>query len=95
MANDLTVAIPKILAQGLMALREFCVMPRMVNTDYSTEAKEKGATIDVPIPSAVSVTDVAPAAVAPDAGDAVPTKASINLSYWREAAFYLTDKDIG
>jgi hypothetical protein len=93
-SNDLTAVIPKILAQGLLALREFCVMPRLVNTDYSADARQKGATIDVPIPSAVSVIDVAPAAYAPDPGDSAPTVAQIPLNYWREAAFYLTDKDV-
>src|SRR5574337_813545 len=95
MATDLTAVIPKILAQGLMALREFCVMPRLVNTDYSAEAREKGSTIDVPIPSAVAVGDVAPAAYAPEGSFSNPTKAQIPLSYWREAAFFLTDKEIG
>ena len=94
MANTLSAAIPKILAQGLIALREFCVMPRLVNTDYATEARQKGDTIDVPIPSAIAVADVAPAAFAPNPADASLAKAQIQLSYWREAAFYLTDKDI-
>ena len=60
MANTITNVLPKILARGLMALREQAIMPALVNGDYSTEAAMKGDTIDVPIPSALSVSDVAP-----------------------------------
>ena len=59
MANNLDDILPKILARGLMALREAAVMPRVVNGDYSSEAAKKGETIDVPIPSAVKTIDVA------------------------------------
>jgi hypothetical protein len=92
--NTLTTVIPTILAQGLLALRNACVMPRLVNTDYSADAKQKGDTIDVPIPSAVTVADVDPGPYANDPTGSVPTKAQIPLSYWREAAFFLTDQDI-
>ena len=94
MSNTLTEVIPKLLAQGLLALRENAVMPRLVNTDYSTLAAQKGATINVPIPSAVAVADVSPAFVTPNAGNSVPTSAAITMSNWKEAAFFLDDKDI-
>lgn len=94
MANTLTSVIPTIFSQGLMALREYCVMPRLVNSSYSTDAREKGDTVDIPIPSAIAVTDVTPGAYSTTPGAITPTKASIQLQYWREAAFVMTDKDL-
>jgi len=92
--NILEEVTPILLAQGLLALRENAVMPSLVNTDYSTIAADKGEVINVPIPSAVEVTDVEPGPNNPDVGDSKPTSAPIKLDHWKEAAFYLTDKDI-
>jgi hypothetical protein len=94
MANDLTNVIPQILAQGLMALRGATIMPRLVNTDYANEARAKGDTIDVPIPSAITAVQVAPNNTAPATADIAPTKVQIPLDQWWEAPFYLTDKDM-
>lgn len=94
MANVLTDIMPKILARGLMVLREQAVMPRLVNSDYSTEAAEKGDTIDVPISTSVAVTDVTPANVPPADVDTTPTKVQILLNKWKEANFHLTDKEM-
>lgn len=92
--NTLTDVIPQILAQGLMALRETCVMPRLVNSDYSMDAAEQGSTIDVPIPSAIAAQPVAPANTPPATAPVVPTKVQIPLDQWYEAPFYMTDKDL-
>ena len=93
MPNDLTEVIPKLLVQGLRALRENAIMPQLVNREYETTAGEKGSTIDVPIPSAIEAVDVAPANIAPNPGDSVPTSVPIPLDQWKEAAFQLSDKD--
>ncbi len=93
MANDLSVLVPKLLAQGLMALRENAVMPRLVNRDYETEAAQKGDTVTIPIPSAIADRNVAPAVVPPASVDSTPTQALIPLDQWREAPFHLTDKE--
>lgn len=93
-SNTLTSVVPTLFAQGLKSLRSNCVMPRLVNSDFSADAKEKGDTISVPIPSALSVTDVTPAAYAPDSGNISPTTATIPLSNWKEAAFTLSEKEI-
>jgi hypothetical protein len=94
MSNQFSEVTPKLLAQGLLALRQNCQMPRLVNRSVEDLAAQKGAAINVPIPSAVIVTDVSPAATAPNPGDSSPTSAVINLNQWKEAAFYLTDQDI-
>src|SRR5262245_730810 len=69
-------------------------MPRFVNRAYESMAGDKGSTIDVPIPSAITAQDVAPAAVPPSTADVAPTKVSIPMTKWKEAPFYLTDKDM-
>lgn len=95
MSNSLTNIQPKILARGLMTLRELAIMPRIVNSDLSAQAAEKGASIDVPIPSAVTATDVTPAATPPALVDTTPSKVVVNLSNWKEARFHLSDQDLG
>lgn len=95
MANDLSSIMPKILARGLLALRERCIMPRLVNGDYGDEAKEKGDTIDVPIPSAVAIIAVAPSNTPPAGADTTPSKVQVALNNWyQNDPFYLTDKDL-
>jgi len=60
--NTLTSILTQILARGMMCLRPEVLMTRLVNTDYSLEAKKKGQTIDIPLSSAQTAEDVAPAA---------------------------------
>ena len=93
MANDLSVLAPKLLAQGLMALRSANLMPLLVNSDYSMEFAQKGLVVTIPLPSAVAAQDVSPANVPPSTADSNPTQALITLDQWKEAPFYLTDKD--
>lgn len=94
MANTLSAVIPKLLADGLLALREQAIMPMIVNRQYEALAGQKGSTIDVPIPSAIAAQDVTPDKVPPTTADVAPTTVPIALSNWKEAAFYLTDKDV-
>ena len=94
MANTLTDLAPKLLAQGLMALRGSTVMAPLVNTSYSDRFAEKGTTVDVPIPSAVAVQDVTPSNTPPSTADQTLVTVPITLDQWKEAPFYLTDKDM-
>ena len=93
MANSLTNIMPKLLARGLMALREQAIMPRLVNGDYGTEAAMKGSTIDVPIPSAIAATAVTPSNTPPAPVDSTPGLVQVPLDRWFHADFHLTDKE--
>jgi len=94
MANILTAVIPRLLAQGLMALRENSITPRLVNRSYESLAGQRGSAIDVPIPSAIVAQVVSPAAVPPSTADIAPTFVAVPLDQWYEAPFELTDKDL-
>jgi hypothetical protein len=94
MANTLSAIMPKLLARGLMVLREQCIMPRLVNGDYSTEAREKGDTIDIPLPTAVAVSNVTPSSTPATYDDTVPEKIQVTLDNWKKAGFHLSDKDM-
>jgi len=94
MANSLSEILPKILARGLITLREQAVMPRLVNGSYSDEAAMKGDTIDVPIPTGNSATDVTPAPVYSSATSVTPAKVQVSLDNWKKSNFYLSDKDL-
>lgn len=93
MPNDFTEIVDKIFARGLMALRENSVMPRLVNTDWGDEVAERGDTIDVPIPSTATVSDVDPGPTPPEGGDSSPTKVPIQLNRWRKSDMKVTDKE--
>jgi hypothetical protein len=94
MANTLDNIMPKILARGLLTLREQAIMPRLVNGDYSTEAAEKGDTIDVPIPTANSASGVTPGPVYSSATNTTPGKVQVTLNNWKKSNFHLSDKDM-
>jgi hypothetical protein len=94
MSNTLTAIIPKILARGLNVLREQCVMPRLVNGDYSSDAAQKGATIDVPVPTAMTATEVSPSSTPKTASDHTITTVQVPLDNWYSTNFHLTDKDM-
>ncbi len=94
MANVLTDIMPKILARGLLQLRETAIMPRLVNGDYSTEAKEFGDTIDVIIPASTTSKPVVPSNIPPVPDSKTPTKVPIPLDRWEHSDFHMTDKDM-
>lgn len=93
-SNTLTEVIPKLLAQGMLAMRQMAYFPRYVNRGFESIAGEKGSSIDVPIPSAITAVAVSPSYVPPDDAGVVPTKVSVLLDQWWEAPFFLTDKDM-
>lgn len=96
MPNDLSAVIPRILAEGVVAIRENSVMSRLVRSDFGKEAMQKGKSVDVPIPSPMGIAnDVAPSPTFGAATDLVPKFVPINLSQWKEAKFTLTDREIG
>lgn len=94
MSNSLEAIAPKILARGMMQMRQKAIMPRLVNSDFSAEAAQKGDTIDIPIAKAITVEDVTPARTPPDVPDHTASTVSIKLDHWKRAAFYLTDKEL-
>lgn len=93
MANTVTNVLPKLLAQGLLALRENAVMTRLVNRSYDTLAAGKGAVINVPIPSAIAARNVTPGVTFATNVDFAPTVALVTLDFWKEAPFQFSDKD--
>jgi len=78
-----------------MCLREEVLMTRLVNTDYSLEAKKKGETIDIPLSAAQTTEDVTPAATPSAPTDLTPTTAQITLDNWKHTDFALNDQEVG
>jgi len=91
--NTLTSVIPTIYAQGLKALRSYCVMPSLVLNDFSAETAQKGQIVQIPLPSNMTTTAVVPAAYAPDPGNIAPTTAQIPLTNWQETGFVLSESE--
>lgn len=92
MANNLVNVVPILVAQGLETLRSACVMPRLVNSDYSNDPANQGDTVNLWIPSAQAVSDVSPSATPVQGADSAPVRMPIPLNKWRRSGFYLTDK---
>lgn len=93
MANTITNVLPKMLAQGVMALRQQAIGPRLVNRDYESIAAQKGNVVNIPIPSAIAARAVTAAVAMPANVDFSPTSAVVTLDHWMEAPFQLSDND--
>ena len=93
MANTITNVMPTLLAQGVLALRQNVVLPRLVNRSYDSDAMQPGNVVNIPIPSAITQRAVTPSATINSNVDSSPTKAVVTLDYWYEAPFQLSDSD--
>lgn len=93
MANTTSAVTPKIIARMMLALRQRCSMPQLVNGNFSNEAAQVGATIDVPFSSALSATAVVPGPVPPTPANSAPTTIPVSLDQWYKVNFHLTDKE--
>lgn len=94
MANTLTSYISPLLAQGMKSLRAKSILPLLANHNNDLTPGAKGTTVTLQIPSAIAATDVTPGHVAPDSGALAPTSVSLEVDFWKEAAFTLTDSDL-
>ena len=92
--NKLTEVIPQLLMQSIEVLRNECVMPRLVNNDYSEEAAKRGATIDIPLDTNASSQDVITGPVLTQPPAQERNSAKIDLNRWIKSEFYFTDNDI-
>lgn len=92
--NNFAALMPLILSRSLLHLREQVRMPRLVNSDYSSEAAEKGDTIDVKIPQARNASAVTPSNTSPDPAEETPVTVQVPLDQWYHSDFKLSDKDM-
>jgi hypothetical protein len=93
MSNTITNVLPKLLAQGVLALRQNAIMPRLVNRDLQNLAAQRGNVINVPVPAAIAARTVTPAVSFAANVDVIPTAAVVTLDFWKEAPFQLSDND--
>lgn len=93
MANTLSGIIPILIARALQVLREQCVMPRLVNTDFALTPANEGDTVNVWVASAMSATDVVPSATPLVGSDSKPVRVPIPLNKWKHSGFFMTDKE--
>jgi hypothetical protein len=95
MPNTQTAILDVIFSQALQTLREYCVMPRVVNTDFANVPAGQGDSVNVRVPLAQAVTDVSPNQGPVTPVDNTYEARTLKLDRWRKAGFYLTDKERG
>ena len=83
----------RIVAQGLRVLRQKVVMLRLVNQDFSLEARSKNEVIIIPESSAQTVHNVSASAAHPALKQVNPSPHELRLDQWKESYFDATDKD--
>lgn len=93
MSNTLTNVMHKILARSLTVLRETCLLPQLVNTGYSLDAKTKGNTVDVPSSVAATIYDVSGSQTPRTPTDHTQGLVQVTLDKWKGSNFHLTDQE--
>lgn len=94
MSNNIETLIPRIVARGLLSLRQKAVFPQLVNSEFGAEAAKRGDIIDVPLSQEIIAQDVTPSATAPTPPDITAQSVKVELKHWQKAAFHLTDKEM-
>lgn len=92
--NSLSELTPQILIDMLPLLREKCVMPRLVNSSFSTSASRKGKSVEINDIEDLSVQNTTPGGVFPTTSDITGVKTSIVLNHDKEVCFSITDKEL-
>lgn len=93
MPNTQSAILPIVFAQALQTLRRYCVMPRVVNTDFANVPAGQGDTVNVRVPLAQAVSDVSPNQGPVTPVDNTYERRALSLDRWRKAGFYVTDKE--
>jgi len=94
MTIDFSSFATVLLSQGLMALRNNAITPKLVNSDLEDEAAQPNSSIQVPIPPIIATNAVTPGVVPPASVSGTASHVSVPLDHWREAPFQLTDKQM-
>lgn len=96
MANNIENLTPQILATILEVLRESCVMPSLVNNNYSTEAAAQGSTIDINDLDDMEAFDVTPGnfPATEVISDVVAQQKNLVLNQFKAVTFNMTDKEL-
>jgi P22 coat protein - gene protein 5 len=93
--NDFSAILSRLVARTLPVLRQNSVMPRVVSRMAEFSGGGFGSSVDVPLTSAVQVSDVTPGYAATAPIDSInPTYVTVTVDQWKEASFGLTDKEI-
>lgn len=81
---------------GLATLRQNIVLAKIANKQYAQRVTgaDRGATVNVVVPAAITAVDVTAAAVPPSTTAVTPTTVPITLTQWKEAPFTLSDFDL-
>ena len=84
----------RLLAKGLLALREMARFPRKVNRGYErTAAQRMGSVVEIPVAGAIAAYDITAQAAPYDGNTPDVEMARIQLNHHQGAGFVLTDTE--
>jgi len=93
LANNLSSLYEDLFTLMLDPLRANSVTPRLLTSEYSALAAQKGQKISVPLTSAMTVGDVTPGVTPPTPADMTPSGVDVEMANWKYVTFQLSDKD--
>lgn len=95
MANNLQYVLDTlVMPAALPVLREACVLPALVATDFDGVAKEQYETIRVSTPAEVGPADTMDVDAGSSSSDLTPGKVDIKLDQWKYKQFQMNDKEM-
>lgn len=95
MANDLQYVLDTlVMPAALPVLREACILPALVNTDFQSVAAEQYDTIRVPLPVDMGAAQTFDPSSGTTSTDLAPGKVDIKLDTWLYKQFAMNDKEM-